>query len=302
MQIFSYLQPKTLYRLVFLNRTFHALLSSPGLRSTWREIFTSHDPRMDWMDEVFFGFDDEEEPEQKKSKPKARDRMPFLDGKEVDPYRLAILLYETTCEASPCTPGSSSRRLMFFKLVQFCGKNNVTHPDTFLLLRVCSDCRRSRLVPLPDLVKSKEHDGMHPATVSAVLSTPCTLSLLLSAFPSDFDWHAVGPDAANKYARDRNVLVTHFDETIDELEELQAADDADPHIATADAHSSAPGRNPSRAAKATAIKRARKQLHEDGAPKDEHYGPLVRDYLQARVKEQNARRIVRRFARVQIRR
>lgn len=100
LQIFSYLQPKTLYRLAFLNRSFHTMLSSPGFRSTWREIFTWHNPRMDWMDEVFFGFDNEEQPEKKKAKPRARDKMPSLGGKEVDPYRLAILLYETTCEAS----------------------------------------------------------------------------------------------------------------------------------------------------------------------------------------------------------
>lgn len=92
------------------------------------------------------------------------------------------------------------------------------------------------------------------------------------------------------------VLATHFEETIDELEELQAEDDADPHTALADAPWGAPGRNPSRAAKATAVKRARKQLHEGGAPKDEQYGPRVRDYLQARVKEQDARRTVRRCA------
>ncbi|PRQ75843.1 hypothetical protein AAT19DRAFT_12865 [Rhodotorula toruloides] len=248
--IFSYLQPRTLYRLAFLNRSFHTMLSSPGFRSTWRDIFTWHDPRMDWMDDVFFGFDEEEQPEQKKAKPKPRDKMPVFGGKEIDPYRLAILLYETTCE--------------------FCGEDTVKYPDTFFLLRLCAYCRRNNLVSSTALAESKKYD-MHPATMRAVLASP------------------FGIDELKKYSYERNVLVTHFYQTIDELEERQAEDDADQQTANAQLGTHATGRNPSRAAKVKASSRARAQLDDDDAAEDERNGPRVAAFLKARAKERDAR-------------
>uniref|UniRef100_A0A0K3CF37 BY PROTMAP: gi/647400300/emb/CDR45650.1/ RHTO0S11e02982g1_1 [Rhodosporidium toruloides] n=2 Tax=Rhodotorula toruloides TaxID=5286 RepID=A0A0K3CF37_RHOTO len=249
-EIFSYLQPRTLYRLAFLNRSFHTMLSSPGFRSTWRDIFTWHDPRMDWMDDVFFGFDEEEQPEQKKAKPKPRDKMPVFGGKEIDPYRLAILLYETTCE--------------------FCGEDTVKYPDTFFLLRLCAYCRRNNLVSSTALAESKKYD-MHPATMRAVLASP------------------FGIDELKKYSYERNVLVTHFYQTIDELEERQAEDDADQQTANAQLGTHATGRNPSRAAKVKASSRARAQLDDDDAAEDERNGPRVAAFLKARAKERDAR-------------
>ncbi|BGP10580.1 hypothetical protein NBRC10512v2_006514 [Rhodotorula toruloides] len=237
-EIFSYLQPKTLYRLAFLNRSFHTMLSSPGFRSTWREIFTWHNPRMDWMDEVFFGFDNEEQPEKKKAKPRARDKMPSLGGKE------------------------------------FCGKDEVKNADAYLLLRVCCDCRRNNIVPSLDLAKSKKYDGLHPATMRAILTTPFDI------------------DVTSTYSASRNVLVTHFYQTIHELEELQAEDDADQHSAEAAATARPAGRNPSRAAKAKASSRARQQLDHDAVADgdDGQHGPRVSEFLKARAKERTARR------------
>ncbi|BGP34573.1 hypothetical protein JCM10296v2_006395 [Rhodotorula toruloides] len=237
-EIFSYLQPKTLYRLAFLNRSFHTMLSSPGFRSTWREIFTWHNQRMDWMDEVFFGFDNEEQPEKKKAKPRARDKMPFLGEKE------------------------------------FCGKDEVEIADTYLLLRACCDCRRNNIVPSLDLAKSKKYDGLHPATMRAILTTPLAI------------------DVAGKYSAGRNVLVTHFYQTIHELEELQAEDDTDQHSAEAAATAPPAGRNPSRAAKAKASSRARQQLDNDAVADgdDRQYGPRVSEFIKARAKERTARR------------
>ncbi|GEM12355.1 F-box domain, cyclin-like domain containing protein [Rhodotorula toruloides] len=255
-EVFSYLTPETLYSLAFLNRTFHTVIASASFRSTWRDIFTWHHSRYNWIDVVWDDYDDYDatrsqgtKEENGKKRQTKREKLPQLNGEDIDPYRLAILLYEKTCE--------------------YCGKDKVVQSDPLLLLRLCDGCRRNNLVPLDELRRNNKYDGMHPAITHAVLTT---------THPS-------------KSGREEQFIITHLYDTAATLDDLQFEDDAENRVRGADLDARAVTRELKRAAKLKSSWRTyRKEVGEKIEREVlEQFGPHVSAFVKDRAKEKKER-------------
>lgn len=115
-QILSYLGPKTLYELSFLSKTLYAILTSPTVKPVWKRAYTGLDLR-------------DEKPEKPRTATAARlekkripadsknrqNKLPAFHGKEVVPYQLAVLMFDSSCQARP-EPSADHQYLLTPKL------------------------------------------------------------------------------------------------------------------------------------------------------------------------------------------
>ncbi|GEM12448.1 F-box domain, cyclin-like domain containing protein [Rhodotorula toruloides] len=90
-QIFTYLHPSTLYQLSNLSSTWRTIVKSDFMKPLWLDLLrgpAEPDPEDKNKKHVFIGYEDH--------KP-----IPTIDGEEIEPFRLATLLFNITCEALP---------------------------------------------------------------------------------------------------------------------------------------------------------------------------------------------------------
>ncbi|GAA6007171.1 hypothetical protein JCM10207_001532 [Rhodosporidiobolus poonsookiae] len=124
-EILSYLHPSTLYALSTLSKGFHAFFVGPNARSTWLKAFEM-------------------------------DSLPKLGGEEVDPRKLAALIFDKECE--------------------YCNERTVDNGDRYLLCRLCNKCREANWVTPKEIGSGKEYDQFHPAVLQCAISTPLSAS------------------------------------------------------------------------------------------------------------------------------
>lgn len=88
MQLFGYLHPSTLYQLSSLSKTWRTIVKSDFMKPLWLDLLRGPPtPKTEFQDmkRVVVGYDDPEP-------------IPSLNGDEVEPFRLATLLFDKTCE------------------------------------------------------------------------------------------------------------------------------------------------------------------------------------------------------------
>ncbi|BGP00476.1 hypothetical protein NBRC10513v2_006278 [Rhodotorula toruloides] len=179
-EIFGYLHPSTLYQLSGLSKTWRTIVKSDFMKPLWLDLLRGPPtPKTEFKDmKRVIVADDDPEP------------IPTFNGDEVEPFRLATLLFDKTCEN--------------------CERNNVFTCDRYLFRRLCYECRDLNLVPTTEVGKGKTYRDLHPATLQVVASTPLP--------PRDIC-----------YARSQRswVLVGDLRDASEMLELLQLEDDAD---------------------------------------------------------------------------
>ncbi|BGP26805.1 hypothetical protein JCM10295v2_005765 [Rhodotorula toruloides] len=154
-QIFTYLHPSTLYQLSNLSSTWRTIVKSDFMKPLWLDLLrgpAEPDPEDKNKKHVFIGYEDH--------KP-----IPTIDGEEIEPFRLATLLFNITCEARSCAHSH-------------CERDTVRTCDRYLFRRLCYECRDLNLVPTSEVGKSKTYRDLHPATLQAVASTPREISFV----------------------------------------------------------------------------------------------------------------------------
>ncbi|BGP34459.1 hypothetical protein JCM10296v2_006279 [Rhodotorula toruloides] len=179
-QIFGYLHPSTLYQLSSLSKTWRTIVKSDFMKPLWLDLLRGPPmPKTEYQDmkHVVVGYDD----------PKP---IPTLNGEEVEPFRLATLLFDKTCEN--------------------CERDKVYTCDRYLFRRLCYECRDPNLVPTTEVGQGKTYRDLHPATLQVVASTPLP--------PRDL-----------RYGRNQRswVLISDLCDASETLEQLQLEDDAD---------------------------------------------------------------------------
>ncbi|GAA6007181.1 hypothetical protein JCM10207_001535 [Rhodosporidiobolus poonsookiae] len=80
--------------------------------------------------------------------------LPQLNDEDVRPAKLCSLILGKTC--------------------QFCGSTKAVVADRYILLRLCADCRELNWVSLVDIGPGEKYSDFHPATLSCVMTTPCS--------------------------------------------------------------------------------------------------------------------------------
>ncbi|GAA5864320.1 hypothetical protein JCM8547_005785 [Rhodosporidiobolus lusitaniae] len=119
-EIFRYLHPRTLYALSTLNKRLHNFFVGPAALSAWKNAFEVKE-------------------------------FPLFGGKEVDPRKLAALVFDKTCE--------------------LCGKLDVECGDRYLLVRLCPKCRAQNWVKPSDIGAGKTYSDFHAAVLLCAIPT-----------------------------------------------------------------------------------------------------------------------------------
>ncbi|PRQ75842.1 hypothetical protein AAT19DRAFT_12864 [Rhodotorula toruloides] len=181
-EILSSFHPKTLYSLSFLSKTFHAIITSASFRPILRRAFLFREKEFNPAHTLraFFGFSDSDSDSEDEGV--LQTQLPKVGAEEVEPYRLAMLLYEPSCQICRQTEGSTY--------------------DPHLLLRVCSACRRRNFKLISDVRKSDEIDYLHPSTLDAVITT------------------ARSVESPGSNGRERALYVPHLEAVSERLDEL----------------------------------------------------------------------------------
>ncbi|BGP10470.1 hypothetical protein JCM10049v2_006358 [Rhodotorula toruloides] len=211
-EILSYLGPKTLYELSFLNKTFHAILTSPTVKPVWKRAYTFRDLRDDEAAKPRGVLAIRLEKRRIPADPQnPQNKLLKFCGVEVEPYRLAVLMFESAC--------------------QLCGEDTVERPDQFLFRRICKECRTRSFIGVEEVVLDKKYEGLHAATLKVVPKTSVEPDRRFAVRCTDF------------------VYLPELYETSDMLEEIDYAADGDKPWRGAELDLQSIGRDLSRAAK-----------------------------------------------------
>lgn len=87
-QIFTYLHPSTLYQLANLSKTWRAVVKSELMKPLWLDLLLGPKTPIEEYKSgrsIITGYNDPEP-------------IPTINGEEVEPLRLAALLFDQTCE------------------------------------------------------------------------------------------------------------------------------------------------------------------------------------------------------------
>ncbi|GAA5985241.1 hypothetical protein JCM10908_002581 [Rhodotorula pacifica] len=269
LEICSHLRIRSLWHLAFVNKRFHAALTSDSGAAMWRykletpppqhgstfkrRPFAVCDSDEDDYDEAGpNGQQDGAADREERRKAREERRLPTDGGKPINPLKLAALCFLDKC--------------------QYCGVKNAP-AEYDLLARICQSCFDREAVSLSSLASCDDDedgdlDRLHPMTAEIVRTTELCPSGLKP-----------------KQRKPPYALTSDLKATSEHLEELQMQDDAEKALTKG-------GRRGGRASRSGPTAASQGTTSKDDEQPDaySHLTPRVREFVRQRVARQAERR------------